>query len=81
MKVSEEVKDKLGEIRDQVRPLMVSINRYNQNKAYVPGSPDVVSDGDTYGKEAEGSSDDILARQSNLVRNFYSPNKPYTGPY
>jgi len=72
---------KLEEINLPFRQQELAKNRYSYNNEYNPGSKDVKSDGDNYGKDTNngdtGSLDDIKARKTLLAKNKFSYNKEY----
>lgn len=60
----------------------VTRNKFSEINQYSENHPDALSDGDELGKgELNGSiggRTDILTRQRNLIRNFYSPTNQYS---
>lgn len=71
---------RLLENSEEYRKKMLSSNVFNTNKDYNIGNSRALSDGDVHGKgetNTIGSSDDIKARNENVVKNMYNKSKEY----
>lgn len=83
--------NKLTEIATFQRNTLNTRNDYkNNSNEYSATNPNALADGDLFGKgtggdldvnnRSAGSSRDILERNTNIVKNPYKPNTPYTTP-
>ena len=79
----------LGLVGQEERTKEISINDYKQTaNEYSAVNKDAISDGDSFGKGTGifldilngGSSEDIITRKEQIIKNYYQVNKPYTRP-
>jgi hypothetical protein len=72
---------RLETISKEFREKTLAKNAYSSNDDYGVSHPNAISDGDNKGKGENngsvGSAADIQAREKSLVKNKFSPNKPY----
>ena len=69
---------KIAEDVTKGRKAQLDVNRTNENDPYNETHPDVISDGDNYGKNEQGSKDDITARSKGIDVNTYNANNVYS---
>lgn len=82
----EQPQNKLSKIAEDIRKGLITKNDYSASKSiYGVTSPDALSDGDELGRGtgqfldtyAGGTSIDIQERKKEIVRNTFTPEKPY----
>lgn len=69
---------RLEEISKEFRDKLIVKNDHNSENEYNSSNPDAQSDGDNYGKNTDGSADDIAMRNKLMAKNKYNKDNEYT---